>query len=136
MSEIYPILLGKNCIGQASVSRQGLYYQIACACRLSGEVVYRVRASCADKAVNLGILVPENGLFAVRSRVAISKLGVGALSFCAIPQHVKTDDNFIPLKPDEPFAYLHRMDGMYLSKRGSQIGLCIKESEDQSSGME
>ena len=128
MSETYPILLGSTCIGEACVSRQGLYYQIICICRLSGEVVYRVRASCGDKAENLGILVPEDGQFVVRSRIAVSKLGTDTLSFQVIPKHKKMDDPFVPLSPDEPYTYLSRIDEMYLLKHGSQIALRVKGS--------
>ena len=135
MSENYPVLLGNACIGQACVSRQGLYYQITCSCRLSGEAVCRILVSSGDKEESVGILVPENGKFAVRSRIAASSLGSGVLSFRAVPKLTEINDSFIPIRPDEPFALIACLDEMSLEKRGAVTGLCMNSQNDYSLSM-
>ena len=74
MEGIYPIELSGREIGQAEVTRQGLYYHFTCRCRLTGEVICRLAAVCGDQMENLGVPVPENGYFVLQKNVPVSKL--------------------------------------------------------------
>lgn len=121
----YDIMLGGQGIGKARVERQGLYYCISCRCRLSGEVVYKVTASCAEKEESLGILVPESGAFVLTTRVPIKRLGEGELTFHAVPRHTELRGKFVPISPEEPFAYLSRLENAFLEIRDGQSGITI-----------
>ena len=121
----YPVLLGGQPIGKAEVGRQGLYYCIACRCRLSGEVVYKVTVSCGENTESLGILVPEGGAFVVTTRVPIKRLGEGELAFRAVPRHTELRGQFIPVSPEEPFAYLSRLENAFMAIRDGHSGIII-----------
>ena len=121
----YEVLLGGQRIGRAIVDRQGLYYAIACRCRLSGEVVYKVTVSCGEKSESLGILVPEGGAFVLTTRIPIKRLGEGELQFRAVPRHMEMQGQFIPVTPEEPFAYLSRLENAFMEIRSGRAGIVL-----------
>ena len=114
-------------VGQATVRRQGLYWQFSCRCDLSGETVCRVRVTCGGQQTNLGILVPEGGKFVLNTKVAASKLGSGTPEFTCQPRHPELQGKFIPLRPEEPFAYLHRLEDAFLARQNGELGIVIPE---------
>lgn len=123
----YPILRGGETIGQASVEKKGLYYYFSCRCCLSGEVIYRLMASCGENRENLGIPVPEGDTFVLNTRIPVNKLGQGDLAIQAVPRHGKLDGKFIPISPDEPFNYLRQLEKAVFEKRNGQPGIVLRE---------
>ena len=122
---MYEVYLGAEQIGTAQVEKQGLTYCIRCRCRLSGEVAYKVMVQCGEREVDLGILVPENGAFQLKSRVNVKQLGTGELSFHAVPRHVATDGMFVPVSADEPFKYLSRLQNAFMSRSEGHQGVYL-----------
>ena len=131
MEGSYPIYLGSEQMGQAQVSRQGLYYHFACECELSGEVIYRIVVTCGGKSESLGIPAPEGVRFTLNSRLPVSKLGQGELKFQLLPRHPKAEEAFIPLSPEEPFAYLQQLKDAYLLRRNGQLGIGFRVNPDK-----
>lgn len=123
----YTVFLGGQSIGKAMVERQGLYYCITCRCRLSGEVVYKVMASCGETTEDLGILVPESGAFVLTTRIPIKRLGEGELAFRAVPRHMELREKFVPISPESPFAYISRLENAFLEIQNGQISLAIRD---------
>ena len=130
MNGTYPIFRGGEPIGEAVVEKRGLYYWFSCRCVLSGEVIYRLTVSSGDSCENLGIPVPENGEFALKARIPASRLGQGALTVRAVPKHGQLEGKFIPISPDEPFAYLRQLEKAVFEKRNGQAGILLRESDD------
>ena len=120
------ISLGGQAIGRAKVSREGLYWRFRCRCSLSGEVVCRLRVRCGDKAENLGIPVPQNGAFELNTRIPVKKLGSGRMEMEAVPKHDKMEGLFVPLRAEEPFQYLRRLEDAFLQVRDGQVGIILK----------
>ena len=123
----YPILRGGETIGQASVEKKGLYYYFSCRCSLSGEVIYRLVASCGEKRENLGVPVPEGETFVLNTRIPVNKLGQGTVTIQAVPKHGSLDGKFIPISPDEPFEYLRQLEKAVFEKRNGQPGIVLWE---------
>lgn len=122
----YAVIFGEKSIGKAHVTRQGLYYRILCRCRLTGDVLCRLEARCADRCVNLGILVPEGDGFGLETRIPVSRLGEGEMKFCVLPRHEPAEERtFAPIYPEEPFAYLSRLKDAFLEIREGQKGASI-----------
>lgn len=124
---MHEILLGGQTVGKAAVSRQGLYYDFNCRCDFTGEVMYRLQVRCGDSCHTLGIPVPENGKFVLKTRIPAKKLGDGELEFTAVPKHTDLTGKFIPLSPEEPFRYLRRLQEAVLQVRDGKVGVVIKE---------
>ncbi len=128
---VYDICLGSQRVGQAAVEQQGLYYKIRCCCNLSGEVRFHVRAVGSAGEEDLGLLVPEGRKFCLTDLVAVKKLGEG-LRFCLTPRHPEHEGLFIPLRADEPFAYLTRLKEAVLAERNGQAGVLLQGATDNS----
>ena len=127
MGGTYEIMLGGESVGQAVVRRQGLYYRFSCRCDLSGEVIYRITVTCGGKSESLGIPVPKNGEFYLDTRLAASRMGEGEPKFAAVPRRPDLGGMFVPISPEEPFRYLHRLENAFLVRKDGQLGIVIPE---------
>ena len=122
----YEVTLDGRPAGKAQVTRQGLYYHVVCRCSLSGEVMYRLEVSCGEKRENLGVLVPGENGFGLDTRFPISRVGRGVLSFCLLPRHDPLQGRlFVPITPEEPFAYLSRLKDAFLEIQEGKKGASI-----------
>ena len=124
----YAVFLGNDPVGTVSVNKKGLYYQIECQCKLSGSVICKLTANWEDKAVDIGILAPEGDGFVIRSNLPIKRAGEGTVSFHIKPKHQKLPESFVPIRADEPFAYLSMLEKAYLCKIEGNIGIVIPEA--------
>ena len=129
MDGTYPILHGEQCVGQAQISRRGLYYHFSCRLHLTGETVWRLEVTCGDKTEHLGIPVPEGREFFLTKTIPASRLGNGRPTIHIKPKHGTLQGIFVPLSPEEPFAYLSRLKDAYLQRRGQQVGIVIQEKK-------
>ena len=127
MDGTYEIMLGGESVGQAVVRRQGLYYRFSCRCDLSGEVIYRITVTCGGKSESLGIPVPKDGQFQLDTNLAASRLGEGEPKFAAVPRRPDLGGMFVPISPEEPFRYLHRLENAFLARKDGQVGIVIPE---------
>lgn len=127
MEGTYPIVLSGKEVGQAEVTRQGLYYHFFCKCRLTGEVICRLAAVCGEKMENLGIPMPESGYFMLQKKVPVSKFQGDSLQIRVLPRHPQLEGKFVPICPEEPFSYLSRLKDAYLQRRNGQLGIVIRE---------
>ena len=127
MDGTYDIYLGREVVGKAAVEQQGLYYRFCCQCNISGSVICRITVSCNGHHENLGVLIPMGSGFGLTTKMAMKKLGKGPFQFRALPKHQKSESKFIPVYPDEPFAYLTRLQNAFLEIRNGQPGVVIGE---------
>ena len=127
MNGDYEIRMGKEVIGTAAVEQQGLYYRFSCRCNISGSVICRVTVSCNGHHENLGVLIPVGDGFGLTTKLAVKKLGKGPFQFRAMPKNQKSEGKFIPIYPEEPFAYISRLQNAFLEIRNGQAGIMIGE---------
>ncbi len=113
-------MLGGQAIGTVRVSREGLYSRIRARCRLSGEVMYRLFAVGEETARDLGIFVPAGAVFEVRTKIATKHLPRDP-RFEARPRKPLGDWVYVPLSPEEPFAYIKRLEQAYLEKKDGRL---------------
>lgn len=126
MEGTYGVYLGKELCGKVQVLRQGLYYRFICRCQLSGNVMCRLRVSCGDQQQTLGILAPEGEGFGLDTRLPVKRIGEGAVEFTIVPKCDLPEGQFVPVYPEEPFAYLNRLKDCYLAYREGQVGVVIQ----------
>lgn len=127
MEENYGVYFGSRLAGKVQVQRQGLYYRFACRCQISGDVVCRLHVRCGDKRENLGVVVPMDGGFGLDTKLPVKRLGEGKMEFTLIPKHEVSEGTFVPIYPEEPFAYIERLKEGFLAKKGEQVGVVFKE---------
>lgn len=124
MEGIHEILLWDKVVGKAEVSREGLYYRFRCRCQLAEDAVCRVTAG----KENLGILVPCGNGFELDTKLPVKRFGDTVPEFRLVPNKPVLEGKFVPIKPEEPFAYIERLQDAFLVRRGDEIGICIKEA--------
>ena len=127
MDGTYEIAMGAKPVGSVTVRRQGLYYQFSCRCELTGAVVCKLEVSCGGKQENLGILVPMDGKFGIEKKIPVKHLGEGVPEFRILPKHEKLEGRFVPIYPEEPFAYMARLKDAFLATQNGQMGIVIRE---------
>lgn len=127
MTERYPVELGENTVGWAEISREGLYARFQCQCQLSGTVMHRVLVRMGQQTEDLGILIPDQGGYALNTRIPIKRLGDGKPVFWVVPHVRKPQGVFYPICPEEPFTYLARIRKAHMETREGQIGIVLDE---------
>lgn len=130
MDGSYEIYLGDRPVGTATVEREGLYYHFSCRCALSGEVMHRLLLRCGGKETDLGLCVPLDGGFGTEKRIPVKQCGDGEPNFYLRPKNAERKGRFIPLRPEEPFAYIHRLENAFLERRGVETGIFIPDLTD------
>ena len=123
----YEICRGNDAVGTATVEKQGLYYRICCRCKVSGEGMRRIIVTCGKNREDLGICVPMDGDFGLERKIPCKRLGEGIPSFSLLPKYPDAAGKFVPVYPEEPFAYMTRLKDAYLQVRDGQPGIVIKE---------
>lgn len=131
MERSYPITVNGEHAGKVSVQRSGLYFHFSCRCCLSGDMMYRLFLTCGSVQENLGILVPMDGSFVLHTKLPAKRLGEGEMSFSLIPKQEAQTKNFVPISPEEPFAYLSRLKESFLVLRNGQPGILIEKKQEQ-----
>ena len=130
MEGVYDIMLGGRPVGQAAVFRKGLYLYFDCRCRLSGETVCRIRVKCGEAETDLGIPVPEGREFVLRTKKPVKGMGTGVPEFWVMPNRVTLPENWVPVRAEEPFAYLTRLQDAFLEVRDGQVGISFREGSE------
>ena len=123
----YSVFFGQQEVGVVQMKREGLYWRFSCRCRISGDVVCRLVVQSGNCRESLGIVVPEGDGFRLDTRLPVKKLAPGAPRFALIPRHEAGEGTFVPLRPEEPFAYIARLKDAYFTRRYGQAGVVIKE---------
>ena len=109
------------------VTRQGLYYRFLCRCHLTGEVVCRLYITCGGQQESLGVVVPEGDGFGLDTRLPVKRFREEEPSFTLIPKHEASSARFVPITPEEPFAYIERLKTSFLVKKYGQIGILLDD---------
>lgn len=121
------VFLGNQQAGKVQVTRQGLYYRFICRCRLTDNVVCRLYITCGGQRENLGVVVPEGNGFGLDTRLPVKRFREGEPSFSLIPKHEMADTRFVPIIPEEPFAYIERLKTSFLVKKYGQMGIMLDD---------
>lgn len=127
MEQDYPVYQGKAQVGRVWVDRQGLYYRFRCSCRLEGDVICRLYVRCGGVSQSLGVVVPTGDGFGLSTRVPVKRVGEEPMEFALLPKWEGTGGKFVPIYPEEPFAYLSRLKDGFLARQNGQIGLALPE---------
>ena len=123
----FDVKIGNETVGRMAVERVGLYYRFSCRCDLSGNTVHSVAAVCGGNRVHLGICVPMDGQFGLDKKLPCKQFPSGKMEFLLIPKGENQGRRFVPVYPEEPFAYMAKLKEAFLEIRDGQVGVCIPE---------
>ena len=129
----YEVFFGNQQAGKVQVTRQGLYYRFVCRCKLTGDVVCRLYVSCGGQRENLGVVVPVGEGFGLDTRQSVKRFRAGEPSFSLVPKNEMASGQFVPIVPEEPFAYIERLKTSFLVKKYGQMGILLEDQRELSS---
>ena len=84
---------------------------------------------CGENTVDLGLCVPMDGGFGVDTQIPVKRMGDGELSFHLMPKHQRISGRFVPVFPDEPFAWIQMLQKAHLARQDGQIGIVLAEDQ-------
>lgn len=121
----YAVYFGENQCGKVQVVRQGLYYRFVCRCRITGNVVCRLVAKMELGTENLGIVVPTEDGFGLRTSIPVKRFLSPVTGFVLLPKREALGGTYVPIVPEEPFTYLEKLKEAYLVKKNGTVGAII-----------
>ena len=130
MERQYSVSVCGKQAGKVLVQQSGLYYSFQCRCHLSGNVMYRLVVTCNAVRENLGILVPKDGSFVLDTKLPVKRIGAGEMSFELVPKRETAAGKFVPICPEEPFAYIARLKKSFLAFQNGQPGIFLNQKQE------
>ena len=125
MESFYSVTKNGTPCGKVSVSRQGLYFRFCCRCILDNADIYRLWLTNSNFQISLGILVPSEEAFVLTTKLPAKQLPGEEWIFYVETNAPVSIDRFIPIRPEEPFAYIARLKESFLAYRDDQQGIYI-----------
>ena len=116
--------------GKVAVSRQGLYYRFHCRCAFPDKDIFRLVLSKDGSYENLGILIPSGESFELTTKLPAKRFPEGEWSFHITSGRETTAEYFVPIRPEEPFAYLSRLKDSFLTYQNGQPGIRITKMQE------
>lgn len=129
MEGIWEVSCNGEPMGQCQVTREGLYHRFRCRCRLPDGQIRCLILRVGDWERSLGVLVPGAGTFGLDTRIASRQLPQGTPVFTARIRREALEGTFVPIHPEEPFAYLTRLENAYLARRNGETGVVLETKE-------
>ena len=120
---------GKSC-GKVSVTRQGLYFLFHCRCKPEGREICRLLLICGDQQHSLGIPVPTGDCFEITTRLPVRQFGTGEWCFSLVSRQNEFASVFVPISPEEPFAYIARLKDSFLVHQNGQPGIFTEKTQE------
>ena len=130
MEGCYEVYLGKNLAGKVQIIREGLYCRIICRCQADSNQIYRLYAVSDKQKENLGVLIPDGDGLLLNKRVPLKRFGHGIPEFEISSGTAAQRDDFIPISPEEPFAYIARLKQAFLTIQNGQPGIQIEKMQE------
>lgn len=131
LEHMYSVLLGPQHAGKVMVQRNGLYYHFNCSCDLPADNIYRLIVTCDSKQENLGVLVPHGNRFTLEKKIPAKRIGAGDMTFKVIPKKETHSGTFMPISPEEPFAYISRLKQAFFLLQNETPGIYITKNQEQ-----
>ena len=124
---MYEVFQSGKAVGTVEAAREGLYIRFSCRCRPTDRDMIRLWMICGETEIDLGLCVPVDGGFGTEKRIPAKQCGAGELQFCLRHKDDTLRGKFIPLSPEEPFQYIHRLETAFLERRGLKVGIVITQ---------
>ena len=122
----YEVKFGSQAVGKVQVFRQGLYYHFVCRCALADDVVSRLVVRCGNRNEKIGVLIPSGDGLSLDKKLPVKIFGDEEPEFYLAPRHDTVNGKFVPIYPEEPFAYIARLKDAFLVTQNGQVGAMLK----------
>ncbi len=113
-------------VGTVMLTRCGLYYEVSGRCRMEADQMWHLMMETENVSEDLGIMVPIGSWLALRKKIPVKRLAKGVPSFF-LKERYTSIQLFIPVKPEEPYPYLHLLNESTLATQGETKGISISK---------
>ncbi len=128
MSDTYLLYKEEACIGNVNVERVGLYCKISCSVPSKERQLMTLWARCGGESVRVGICVPKNGEFYLKTQIPTKRFGHPIDSFFVEEKTAaqQSDGEFYPLDAQQPQCYLAMLHRCCFSVREGVPGVLVR----------
>ena len=126
---MYLILEDGKIIGSAYVEHRGLYWHIACVCKPQIPGRYHIYIDTKDQSLDLGLCVPKDENFVLRTSIPAKSIPHGEL--CFLLKKKNNASNLIPLREHNPFTSLSKLKTARLLRQNGQFFLSLSADPDR-----
>ena len=127
MMGTYDVMCSGVKAGTVKVEKQGLYYSFSCRCNIPGKAVHRLTVICGDNRTDLGICVPVGTEFVVNRKLPCKQFPGAEPEFLLVSRRETGGRRFVPVYPEEPFAYMTKLKNAFMEIQDGQAGIVIRE---------
>ena len=127
MDGTYDVFQESRAVGTVQVTREGLYFRFSCRCTPGTGEMVRLWMGCGERETDLGLCVPMGDDFGTEKRIPVRRCPPGRPQFSLRHKDDILRGKFIPLSPEEPFQYIHRLENAFLQRRGNELGILITQ---------
>ena len=126
MKKEYAINRDGTCVGNACLTRQGLYYLVRCRCDGEQKERQRVLLRIGSLERDLGLCVPMDGKIGMDTRIPVKEFSDECVSFLLCSEIGTNKESFLPVRENEAFASLDRLMDARFAVRDSVPGVLLK----------
>ena len=116
-------------VGNAQVTKEGLYYRFCCVCTPPDKAMYRIHVTDGVVTKDLGICVPEKDRYTLVTRVPMKCFKSEELNFILTTN--KLEKAFMPVATDGAFEALDHLETARFQMENGQPGILIDPAPDQ-----
>ena len=130
METCYEVRFGNKSVGKVQLLREGLYIHVICRCMMPGREIFRLYIIQEDRRESLGVLVPEGDGLILNKRIPAKRFAGGVPAFTVSTGSGTQMGEFVPISPEEPFLYIHRLKSSFLETENGKIGIRIEKNPE------
>lgn len=127
MEKVYDVGFMQQKAGQVTLKKEGLYWRIFCRLENLEKGYYRLNVNNGCCVFDLGLCVPVSNGFGMNTTVPIKRIGEEGLTFFLESGKSGKQELFVPIRAEEPFAYLQRLEKAYLDRKDGILGLRFRD---------
>lgn len=127
MEKVYDVGFMQQKAGQVTLKKEGLYWRIFCRLENLEKGYYRLSVNNGCCVFDLGLCVPVSNGFGMNTTVPIKRIGEEGLTFFLESGKSGKQELFVPIRAEEPFAYLQRLEKAYLDRKDGILGLRFRD---------
>lgn len=124
----YEVKFGAQTVGKVQVIRQGLYFRFLCWCIVPKDVVLKLVLRSGGICKSIGVLIPTGDGFSLDKKYPVKMFEAGKVEFYLVQRHDTVNGKFVPIYPEEPFAYITKLKNGFLATKNGQIGVMLKDT--------
>ena len=125
------IYLGRQVVGQATVTVDGLYAMIKCICHFSSKKLYAVYIKDGTETKILGTCIPEEDKHILTVKLPKKHILKTNIILFAVEKYANQGNEMIALIPGAPIKSVGLLDHAFVQMNNGNLCLCIPHTAQE-----